>query len=453
MSADWLRHYAGAAEDVKLGDASDNEGELVWEQAQAADVAGPSGSALPTASAARSDQPESSPIHSRINQVSAERLAGPGNAALHSVLSSEEKPHASGAGVSTSDSALAEAGQVPAPGSIRQNVSARGDESKVSAGQLAAHGGQSCKQTGRRGSPSGQVEHNGTEAHVSNGGGKVDPAAGDSASAAVLRKALLAAEDEVVISDDDEEEEKAEAPRTEHPSTDRHRSAPPAVGVSGSAAIDAAKPAAVAMQASRSAAAHAPQAAPAEVGGTRPGMFGERRPVLENDPEDKMPLIPVLLGRQAIPAAPLKKEESGGTSGEAPATLPRPSAAETTAASSEAQAPASSAAGRQKPPLPRRPGGAAAAGREAAAAADAAAENEPQGQVNGASAPSSAAGREGGERAGQLGSAAPDEDAQAHAAEEDERLREEQGEAAAPESPVQYSRDLWAHDPWCASGI
>ncbi|KAK9904154.1 hypothetical protein WJX75_005482 [Coccomyxa subellipsoidea] len=183
-------------------------------------------------------------------------------------------------------------------------------------------------------------------------------AQGDSASAAALKKALLAAEDEIVISDNEDEDRAA--PGSAQPQTDgRQQCFTPQpnlnlgkAGNGGGLTADAAKPAAVTQRADQ-AAASAPKAASAEAGaaGPGPGMFGAHRPVLQDDPEDKMPLIPVLLGRQATPAVPVKKEESG---------VPEPGAA----------------------------------------------------------------------------------------AQEDERLREDLGEATSPESPVQFSRDPWAHDPW-----
>ena len=176
-------------------------------------------------------------------------------------------------------------------------------------------------------------------------------------------------------------------------------------------------------------------------------MFGAHRPVLQNDPEDKMPLIPVLLGSQATPAVPMKKEESGVPE-PVNASLPKPPAAGSTAASSGQQPPTCSPAMRQKPPLPRLP---TDAGNAVTAIADGAAADRTTAEDNGARALSSEAGGSQVEAAGKLHRPAPEVDAEGGAAEEDERLREDLGEATAPESPVQYSRDPWAHDPWWAS--
>lgn len=436
---------------MKAADDSDNEGELVWEQAQASGAAG-----LSRTAAQGSHAPQANPAHSRLNQVSAERLGAPSSAAVPLLLHKAGRSAASASEGSTPSVPMQSKQDTTNDGIVRPPTMTN-KQGRPLADQPAATAGQGG--SGSRGmavAGNRQVLHVPGEAQstsqAGSGGGEMETIAGDSASAAALKKALLAAEDEIVISDNEDEDRAALG--SAQPRTDgRQQCCTPQpnlnLGKAGNGSgvtADAAEPAVVTQQADQ-AAANVPKAASAEAGaaGPGPGMFGAHRPVLQNDPEDKMPLIPVLLGRQATPAVPMKEES--GVPEPVSASLPKPPAAGSTAASSGQQPPACSVARRQKPPLPRLPtdaGNAVTVIPDGAAAARTTAHN-------GASASTAEAGGSQVEAAGKLHRPAPDEDTQGGAAEEDERLREDLGEATAPESPVQYSRDPWAHDPWWAS--
>lgn len=453
MSGEQLRFLAGAGKDVKPADDSDNEGELVWEQAKASGAAG-----LSRTAAQGSHAPQANPAHSRLNQVSAERLAAPSSAAAPLLLHTAGRSAAS-ASEGITPSVPMQSKQDTTNDGIGRPPTMTEKQGRSLADQPAASAGQGG--SGSRGMAvlgNRQTLHVPGEAqstsHAGSGGREMETIAGDSASAAALKKALLAAEDEIVISDDEDEDRAA--PGSAQPQTDgRQQCLTPQpnlnlgkAGNGGGVTADAAKPAVLTQRADQ-AAASAPKDASAEAGaaGPGPGMFGAHRPVLQNDPEDKMPLIPVLLGRQATPAVPVKKEESG-VSELVSASLPKPPAAGSKAASSGQQPSACSAASRQKHPLPQRP---TDAGNAVTVIADGAAAARTTAADNGARASTSEAGGSRVEAAGKLHRPAPDEDAQGAAAQEDERLREDLGEATAPESPVQYSRDPWAHDPWWAS--
>lgn len=250
----------------------------------------------------------------------------------------------------------------------------------------------------------------------------------ESLSAAALKKALRAAEDETVISDDEEG------------ALDKSETQRGYMGMHGNGLTPIDKPSALKSslaEANRatlaeSAAANVPSAVSREKGAqkNRRRMFGAQRPVLPNDPEDKMPLIPVLVGQQAAPFTQLKKEEDSNVKDSAP----------------QADRTAAATAGLHTSGDGQEPGQDINTRTVQGSRQSTARTLTPAGRSGGRSNPEEA------QPAGVNSSERTEDAVVALAVQQDagavdpERGQHEQGDV--PESPAQYSRDPWAHDPW-----
>ena len=414
--------FAGA--ETAAAQDSEDESEQIWQRAKAAEDARPS--TAPLAEAGTSTGPSaaqhSSQVLSRLNELSARRLEASSAAAAP-----------------------------PAGESVDKGLPPREADQ---AGLAKAAGTSGGVGNGHAGQQFGQRQYN---SHASNGTEQLKAHAGDSASAAALAKALQAAEDEVAISDD--EEKNAEGPENNKPAAHAvhilgngqrkakttEAAAPNTIrGNSGPRTVSTGQPAFEAP--SGQVGATGPSAGPAGGAVMGPGFFGGQRPVLERDPEDKMPLIPVLLGHQAAPDLPIKKDEDISASEQA---LSKPVPANSGPQGSPIESSLEQQRLQQKlrHPVQVSKGSAAAPSAGDAAAAggtvDGVRDKHINGKelINGTSAAPSVSVRD---QRGPKASPSHD-DAQAGAAEEDKRMQEEREE---DDTPVQYSRDPWAHDPW-----
>lgn len=397
------RVCAGAA--TTAAQDSEDESEQIWQRAQASEDARPSRGIEAGSSAGPSGAGQSSQIPSRINELSARRLETPRDATA---------PPSAGIVNKGSDQAelakAANSSRAVTNGHDRQENASNGK-------QLKAH-------------------------------------AADSASAAALTKALQAAEEEEVVILDDVEEEGHSAPEqpTAHALDNGRRKAKMTEAAAPNTIPESSGPRAASARhrPGRTLAVEAPSgqvravgssAAPAGGATEGLGFFGAQRPVLERDPEDKMPLIPVLLGSQAALALTAKKEEDISVPEQA---VSKPVPADSQAAAVSPVGPPDGSSLRQQEvqhtlPASKKSAVAVPAGDAAAAAATSANGLGKQDRNGKIAAPSVSAQDQIGPRPSSL-----HEDAQAHA-EENKRMQEEREE---DDAPVQYSRDPWAHDPW-----